>query len=79
MENKRQSAEIIAEYQKELDYLKNVTVPEVNEQLKIARSYGDLSENREYDEARNRQAFVYGRISELEQLLAYAKAAESNG
>lgn len=53
----------------ELDYLKNVKRVEVKEQIAIARSFGDLSENSEYDEAKNEQAKVESRIQELEQLL----------
>ena len=53
----------------ELEYLKNVKRVEVKEQLAIARSFGDLSENSEYDEAKNEQAKVESRISELEHLL----------
>ena len=53
----------------ELEYLKNVKRVEVKEQLAIARSFGDLSENSEYDEAKNEQAKVESRINELEQLL----------
>ncbi len=53
----------------ELDHLKNVRRVEVKEQIAIARSFGDLSENSEYDEAKNEQAKVESRIQELEQLL----------
>lgn len=53
----------------ELEYLKNVKRVEVKEQIAIARSFGDLSENSEYDEAKNEQAKVESRINELEQLL----------
>lgn len=53
----------------ELEYLKNVRRVEVKEQLAIARSFGDLSENSEYDEAKNEQAKVESRINELEHLL----------
>ena len=53
----------------ELDYLKNVKRVEVKEQIAIARSFGDLSENSEYDEAKNEQAKVETRIKELEELL----------
>lgn len=53
----------------ELEYLKNVRRVEVKEQLAIARSFGDLSENSEYDEAKNEQAKVESRINELEQIL----------
>lgn len=51
----------------ELDKLKNVERKLVAEQLKEAISYGDLSENAEYEEAKNKQAFIEGRIAELEQ------------
>ncbi|MBR6559449.1 MAG: transcription elongation factor GreA [Clostridia bacterium] len=57
----------------ELDYLKTTRRPEVKEQLAIARSYGDLSENSEYDEAKNEQAKVEARIAELEELIIHAK------
>lgn len=53
----------------ELDYLKNVRRVEVKEQIAVARSFGDLSENSEYDEAKNEQTKVETRIQELEQLL----------
>ncbi len=53
----------------ELDYLKNVRREEVKHDLAVARSYGDLSENSEYDEARNEQAKVEAQIHELEQMI----------
>ena len=56
----------------ELDYLKTTRRAEVKEALATARSYGDLSENSEYDEARNEQAKVESRISELESLILHA-------
>lgn len=52
--------------QDELEYLKTVRRKEVTEKIKVARGYGDLSENSEYDEAKNDQAFLEGRIAELE-------------
>ena len=52
---------------KELEELKTVKRKEVAERIKEAISYGDLSENSEYDEAKNEQAFVEGRILELEE------------
>ena len=55
----------------ELDYLKNTKRNEVKENLAVARSFGDLSENSEYDEARNEQAKVEARISELEQIILH--------
>lgn len=56
----------------ELDYLKNVKRIEVKEALRIARGFGDLSENSEYDEAKDEQAKVESRISELEEMLKTA-------
>lgn len=63
-------------YQKlveELEHLKNVRRKEVAERIKEAISYGDLSENSEYEEAKNEQAFVEGRILELEEKVKHAK------
>ncbi|KKW38528.1 MAG: Transcription elongation factor GreA [Candidatus Peribacteria bacterium GW2011_GWB1_54_5] len=57
----------------ELDYLKKVRRQEVAQRLKEAISYGDLSENSEYEEAKNEQAFVEGRILELERKIKNAK------
>lgn len=54
----------------ELTQLKAVTRKEVAERLKTARGYGDLSENSEYDEAKNEQAKVEARIAELESILS---------
>ena len=56
----------------ELDYLKNVKREEVKRDLSTARSFGDLSENSEYDEARNEQAKTEARIKELEELISAA-------
>lgn len=57
----------------ELNYLKEVRRKEVAERLKEAISYGDLSENAEYEESKNEQAFLEGRIMELEEKIKYAK------
>jgi len=57
---------------KELDYLKNVKRFEVAKKIKDAASFGDLSENSEYTEAKENQAFVEGRIQELENLVREA-------
>lgn len=57
----------------ELENLKNVRRKEVAQRLKEAISYGDLSENSEYEEAKNEQAFVEGRILELERKVKNAK------
>lgn len=53
----------------ELDKLKTVTRNDIAEKIKIARGFGDLSENSEYDEAKNEQAKVEARILELEAML----------
>ncbi len=58
------------ELQDELTYLKTVREKEVAEQLKEARSFGDLSENSEYEEAKEAQGKVYSRIAEVENILA---------
>ncbi len=57
----------------ELDQLKSKKRKEVVERIKEAISYGDLSENSEYEEAKNEQAFVEGRILELEEKIKNAK------
>ena len=58
-------------YKDELEYLKTTRADEVAEQLKEARSFGDLSENAEYDEAKNEQGKLYSRIAELEEILQH--------
>lgn len=70
------SSEGLSKLQEELDYLRNVKRKEVAERLKEARSLGDLSENSEYDDARNEQAFVEGRIIQLENTLRNAKVID---
>ena len=64
------SAERLEELKSELVYLKTVREKEVADQIKEARSFGDLSENSEYDEAKNEQGKLYSRIAELENILA---------
>ena len=56
----------------ELDYLKTVRREEIKEAIAVAKGFGDLSENAEYDEARNDQAKTEARIKELEELVANA-------
>ncbi len=65
-----------AGYQKlkeELDFLKNVKRREAAQRVGEARSYGDLSENSEYDDAKNEQAKVEAQIAELEETIAHVK------
>ena len=59
------------ELEQELNYLKTTRSDEVAEQIKIARGFGDLSENSEYDEAKNEQGKLYSRIAELEVILQH--------
>jgi len=66
----------LRELEAELNYLKTTREKEVAEHLKEARSFGDLSENSEYDEAKNEQAKLYGRIAEVENILAHAVLIE---
>ncbi len=61
----------------ELNELKTVTRVKVGEDLKKARAFGDLSENSEYDEAKNEQAKVEGRILELEEMLKNVEVVEN--
>ena len=66
------TAEGLKEIKKELDVLKLEKRPEIIQALKDARALGDLSENAEYDAARNEQAIVEARILELEQMIEKA-------
>lgn len=67
------------ELERELDTLKNITRKEVSEKIKEARSFGDLSENAEYDAAKDEQAEVEARISQIEHMLKYAKVVVDDG
>ena len=60
----------------ELEYLKTVKRKEITEKIKVALGYGDLSENSEYDEAKNDQAFTEGRIIQLENMLKNAEVVD---
>lgn len=62
----------------ELDFLKTIKRKEVVERIKIARDFGDLSENAEYDSAKEDQAFVEGRISTLESMIRNAVIINEN-
>jgi transcription elongation factor GreA len=64
--------------EQELEYLKTVKRKEVVERIKIARSFGDLSENSEYDAAKDEQAFVESRIQTLENMIRNAKIIEED-
>lgn len=64
------SPERLEELKNEMTYLKTVREKEVADLIKEARSFGDLSENSEYDEAKNEQGKLYSRIAELENILS---------
>ena len=66
----------LADLEKELNYLKTTREREVAAMIAEARSYGDLSENTEYDAAKNEQAKLYGRIAEIEDILSHAVIIE---
>ena len=59
----------VKKLEEELDFLKTVKRKEITEKIKVALGFGDLSENAEYTEAKNEQAFVEGRIVQLENIL----------
>ncbi|WP_166245661.1 transcription elongation factor GreA [Paenibacillus turpanensis] len=59
--------------EEELEYLKSVKRREVAERIKVAIGYGDISENSEYEDAKNEQAFVEGRVITLEKMLRNAR------
>lgn len=62
----------------ELEELKTVKRKEIVERIKIARSFGDLSENSEYESAKDEQAFVEGRITTLENMIRFAQIIDNN-
>lgn len=68
----KMSAAGLEELKKELNYLKTTRSDEVAEMIKVARGFGDLSENSEYDEAKNEQGKLYSRIGELEEIILHA-------
>lgn len=61
----------------ELEYLKNDSRDEIAERIKVAISFGDLSENSEYEDAKREQSYLEGKIAELEKKLIYVKIIES--
>ena len=69
----KMSQERYDELKAELDYSKTTRADEIAELIKEARGFGDLSENSEYDEAKNEQGKLYSRIAEPEEILLHAK------
>lgn len=68
----------VKKLESELEYLKTVKRKEITEKIKVALGYGDLSENSEYDEAKNEQAFVEGKIVQLENTLRNASVIDES-
>ncbi|MGI6032379.1 MAG: transcription elongation factor GreA [Coriobacteriales bacterium] len=66
-----------AKLEEELHYLETEKRDEVGERIRIAREFGDISENSEYDDAKNEQAFMEQRIAEINEILANAQVVES--
>jgi transcription elongation factor GreA len=65
--------------EQELLELKKTKRPEVIERIRRAKDFGDLSENAEYEDARNEQSFIEGKIQEIEYILKYADIVSGNG
>ena len=63
---------------KELNELKSVTRGEISEKIRVARGFGDLSENSEYDEAKNEQAMMEARIADIEVMLKRVKVIDED-
>ena len=74
----KMSAERLEELKNELEYLQTVREKEVAEQIKEARSFGDLSENSEYDEAKTEQGKLYSKIAEIKNLIENAEIIEDS-
>jgi transcription elongation factor GreA len=68
----------VKKLEEELEFLKTVKRKEITEKIKVALGYGDLSENSEYDEAKNEQAFTEGRILQLENMLKNASVVDES-
>ena len=72
----KMSQERLDQLKEELHYMETVREKEVSEQIKEARSFGDLSENSEYDEAKTEQGKLYSKIAEIKVLLENAEIVE---
>jgi transcription elongation factor GreA len=72
----KMSQERLDELKKELEYLETVREKEVSELIKEARSFGDLSENSEYDEAKTEQGKLYSKIAEYRDLIENAEIVD---
>ena len=74
----KMSSKRLEELKEELLYLQTVREKEVAEQIKEARSFGDLSENSEYDEAKTEQGKLYSKIAEMQDLIEHAEIVEDS-
>jgi transcription elongation factor GreA len=72
------TAEGLAKLQNELDELKTVHRREVNDRIRQAKEYGDLSENAEYEDAKQEQAFIEGRILKLEAMIRNSRLIDES-
>lgn len=72
------TSEGLQDLKKELEELKTVTRKEIAEKIKVALSFGDLSENSEYDEAKSEQGKIEARITEIETMLQYVKVLDQD-
>ena len=78
MEQKFYTPQGFKALQDELDFLINVRVEENKKEISKARAYGDLSENSEYDAAKQEQAIIHARIDELREMIANAKVIDES-
>ena len=74
----KMSKERLDELKEELHFLQTVREKEVAQQIKEARSYGDLTENSEYDEAKNEQGKLYSKIAEIKNLIENAEIVQAS-
>ncbi len=72
------TSEGLKELREELEHLKSVKRREIADKIKVALSFGDLSENSEYDEAKNEQGIIEARIAEIEATLQNVKVLDSS-
>lgn len=77
-ETKTYTPEGFKALQDELDYLVNVRVEENKKEISTARSFGDLSENSEYDAAKEEQGKIHARIAELKEMISNAKVIDES-
>ena len=77
-EKKRLTEDGLKKIEQELENLKTVRRKEIAEKIKVALSFGDLSENSEYDEAKNEQAIIEAKITQLEAMLKVVEVVDTD-